>query len=479
MTEAAIAPDDAVRTDDLLGHPKGLTYLFGSEMWERFSYYGMRVLLPIYCLQYLLLPGNHEQVIGFETLRSWLAMVYGDAHTNQQLQTEIYGAYTAMVYFTPLVGGFLADRWFGRRYTVVVGGILMAIGHFLMAFENYFCFALLFLILGNGGFKPNISTQVGGLYKPGDHRIDRAYSIFYVGINLGALVGQLICGAFGEARMWSYGFGAAGVGMLIGTVVYLFALRILPDDRPTRAAAAKTASPRAPFSRQDWYAFIILWLFFIPGCLFWATYEQSGNTVEVWSVDHLNRVVDLGFTHFTLSVGFIQAINGFFILGFTPLVIAFWKQQEAKGREPNAVIKMALGFVLLSASYLVLAGAQVLAGSGQVYWMWSVVYFGIFTLGELYFSPVGLSLYSKAAPPQVASLMMAVFLATSFPGNYLAGLFGKMYSIMPPQEFFLVIAAIALAPAPIIWAFDKPLRKIMKHHEDMRAVNTLPSAPGT
>jgi proton-dependent oligopeptide transporter, POT family len=479
MTEAAIAPDAAVRADDLFGHPKGLTYLFGSEMWERFSYYGMRVLLPIYCLQYLLLPGNHEQVIGFESMRSWLAVVFGQAHTNQQLQTEIYGAYTAMVYFTPLVGGFLADRWFGRRYTVVVGGILMAIGHFLMAFENYFCFALLFLILGNGGFKPNISTQVGGLYRPGDHRIDRAYSIFYVGINLGALVGQLICGAFGDAKMWSYGFGAAGVGMLIGTLVYLFALRILPDDRPSRAAAKAAGSPRAPFSRQDWYAFIILWLFFIPGCLFWATYEQSGNTVEVWSVDHLDRVVNLGFTSFTLSVGFIQAINGFFILALTPLVIAFWKRQEARGREPNAVIKMALGFVLLSASYLILAGSQVLAGDGKVYWLWSVVYFGVYTLGELYFSPVGLSLYSKAAPPQVAALMMAVFLATSFPGNYLAGLFGKMYSIMPPQEFFLVIAAIALAPAPIIWAFDKPLRKIMKHHEDMRAANNLPSTPGT
>ena len=260
--------------------------------------------------------------------------------------------------------------------------------------------------------------------------------------------------------------------MLIGTVVYLFALRVLPDDRPRRSAAAGTApAARKPFNRQDWYAFIILWLFFIPGCLFWATYEQSGNTVEVWSVDHLNRVVNLGFASFTLSVGFIQALNGFFILGFTPLVIMFWKRQERRNREPSAVVKMALGFVLLSASYLVLAGAQALAGSGQVYWTWSILYFGIYTVGELYFSPVGLSLYSKAAPPQVAALMMAVFLATSFPGNYLAGFLGKMYSLMPPQEFFLIIAAIALAPAPIIWAFDRPLRRIMQSHEDARTTS--------
>ncbi len=471
MTESAIAPD-ASRSHDLFGHPRGLTYLFGSEMWERFSYYGMRLLLPIYCLQYLLLPGHHEQVIGFETVRGWLAAVYGAASTDQQLQSEIYGGYTALVYATPLIGGFLADRWFGRRYTVVAGGILMAIGHFLMAFDNYFYIALLFLILGNGGFKPNISIQVGGLYRPGDHRIDRAYSIFYVGINLGALIGQLICGAFGDAKLWSYGFGAAGIGMLIGTLIYLQALRILPRDMPAKATAA---APRLPFSKDDWYAFAILWLLFIPGCLFWATYEQSGNTVEVWSVDHLNRVVDLGFTSFTLSVGAIQSLNGVFILTLTPLVIAFWTRQERKAREPSAVIKMAMGFLVLASSYAILALAQLAAGGGQVHWLWSVVYFGIYTLGELYFSPVGLSLYSKAAPPQVAALMMAVFLATSFPGNYLAGWFGKFYSEMPPADFFLLIAAIAAAPAPIIWLFNRPLQRIMRSHEEQRAQAATPA----
>ncbi len=242
----AIAAQAAGKEARLFGHPQGLTYLFGTEMWERFSYYGMRVLLPIYCLQYLLMPGHAEHVIGFEAMKHALGMVYGKFATPQQLQSAIYGGYTSLVYFTPLIGGYLADRWFGRRYTVVVGGLLMAVGHFLMAFENYFYFALLFLILGNGAFKPNISTQVGGLYKPGDHRIDRAYSIFYVGINLGAFIGQNICGAFGDQQMWSYGFGAAGVGMLIGTLIYLFALRILPHDVPKTPTAA---APRAPFTR--------------------------------------------------------------------------------------------------------------------------------------------------------------------------------------------------------------------------------------
>ncbi len=449
------------------GHPRGLTFLFGTEMWERFSYYGMRILLPIYCLQYLLVPDRYRTVVGDETMRHALESVYGSFITTQQFQSAIYGAYTALVYGAPLIGGILADRWFGRRYTVVAGGILMSIGHFLMAFENYFYFALLFLILGNGGFKPNISTQVGGLYKPGDHRIDRAYSVFYVGINLGALIGQIICGAFGDAQMWSYGFGAAGIGMLIGTAIYLYALRVLPNDRPRRESAA---AARPSFASSDWYAFTILWLLFIPGCLFWATYEQSGNTVVVWSVDRLNRLVSLGPLSFTLSVGAIQALNGVFILAFTPLVIWFWKKQEARDSEPSAVIKMAIGFVILSLSYLILAGAQAMAGSGQVHWLWCALYFAVLTLGELYFSPVGLSLYSKAAPPQVAALMMAVFLATSFPGNFLAGWFGKFYSTMSNTAFFLFIAAVAAAPAPIIWAFNAPLKRIMKDRDDRRAV---------
>ena len=443
---------------DLLGHPPGLAYLFGSEMWERFSYYGMRLLLPLYCLQYLLLPGHHEHVIGFELMRGTLEHLYGRLTTSQQLQSAIYGAYTSLVYLTPLIGGFLADRYFGRRYTVVVGGILMAIGHFMMAFENYFYIALLFLVLGNGGFKPNISTQVGGLYKPGDHRIDRAYSVFYVGINVGALLGQNICGAFGDRQLWSYGFAAAGVGMLIGTLTYLYALRILPHDRPIRPTVS---APRAPFTAADWRIFLILWLLIIPGCLFWATYEQSGNTMEVWSVDHVNRLVALGPASFTLSVGAIQSFNSIFILAFTPLVIWYWKRQEAQNSEPSAVVKMALGFVILALSYFILGGAQMAAGTGQVHWIWTLIYFAFFTLGELYFSPVGLSLYAKAAPPQVSAFMMAVFFGTNFLGNFLSGWLGTLYSLMGSGQFFLLIGVIALAPAPIIWAFNRPLRPFL------------------
>ncbi len=448
-------------TRDLFGHPCGLTYLFGSEMWERFSYYGNRLLLPLYLLQFLLLPGHYRQVLGGETARNLLPYLYGALNTPQQLQSAIYGVYTSLIYLTPLAGGYLADRWLGRRYTVIAGGILMSIGHFVMVFDSYFYVALLFLILGNGGFKANISIQVGGLYRPGDHRIDRAYSVFYVGINLGALLGELVCGAFGDRQLWSYGFAAAGLGMLTGTVIYLFAMRILPSDIPKRS---KNDIRRVPLDRQDWRAVLILFLLFIPGSLFWATYEQSGNTMEVWSVDHVNRAVSLGFAHFTLSVGAIQAFNSVFILALTPLIIAYWKRQGDRRREPSAVVKMALGFVILAFSYFILAAAQAMAGAGQVHWLWTLLYFAVYTVGELYFSPVGLSLYAKAAPPQVAALMMAVFMGTNALGNFLAGWLGTFYSVMSASGFFLFIGIVALAPAPIIWLFDRPLKTIMAAH---------------
>ena len=207
------APDDGIAVQgDLFGHPKGLTFLFTTEMWERFSYYGMRALLVLYMTKYLLLPGHAAGVVGLAGVKSGLAAIFGPLDV-QPLSSQIYGFYTALVYLTPIFGGLLADRVLGQRRTVVIGAILMAIGHFMMAVEQLFLFALLALILGSGAFKPNISTQVGGLYAPGDRRRDRAYSIFYVGINVGAFLAPLVCGTLGEAAGWHYGFAAAGVGM--------------------------------------------------------------------------------------------------------------------------------------------------------------------------------------------------------------------------------------------------------------------------
>src|SRR5579859_4907721 len=218
----------------LFGHPKGLTYLFTTEMWERFSFYGMRSLLVLYMTKYLLVPEHAGAVFGLAGARRVLEALFGPLDV-QPLSSQIWGFYTALVYFTPMFGGLLADRALGRRRTVVLGAVLMAIGHFMMAVEQLFLLALLFLIVGSGAFKPNISTQVGGLYAPGDQRRDRAYSIFYVGINVGAFLAPLVCGTLGEEAGWHYGFAAAGVGMCIGLAIYLYALPLLPPDTPSLA----------------------------------------------------------------------------------------------------------------------------------------------------------------------------------------------------------------------------------------------------
>jgi POT family proton-dependent oligopeptide transporter len=342
----------------------------------------------------------------------------------------------------------------------------MACGQFLMTVDAFFYIALTFMIVGNGAFKPNISTQVGGLYAPGDHRIDRAYSIFYVGINVGSLLGQIVCGYLGEQVAWHYGFAAAGVGMLVGTVIYLFAMRELPRETVSAKTAGATAPPaRKAFSREDWMAMTILILLFIPGCLFWATYEQSGNTIEIWTRDYVNRFVDLGFTSFTIPVTMLQNVNPFFIFTMTPLVLMFWSRQQRKGREPSAVTKMAIGCALISISYLFLAAMQNLTG-GHVSWVFAVIYFWILTMGELYFSPVGLSLYAKAAPPQIAGFMMAVFLATSSPGNLLGGILGTYWTGMDKVRFFLMIAVIIGAAAPVIFAFRRPIENILRKRRE-------------
>src|ERR1700684_3039502 len=232
-----IAVDRPADGSEIFGHPRGLTFLFTTEMWERFSYYGMRSLLVLYMTKYLLLPEHSGDVRGLLTVKSALEGIFGPLDV-QPLSSQIWGLYTGLVYFTPILGGLLADRVLGQRRTVIIGAVLMAIGHFMMAVEQLFLFALLALILGNGAFKPNISTQVGGLYPPGDHRRDRAYSIFYVGINVGAFLAPLVCGTLGEKVGWRYGFSAAGVGMCIGLSINLYALPLLPADELHKARAA-------------------------------------------------------------------------------------------------------------------------------------------------------------------------------------------------------------------------------------------------
>ncbi|MBN8937450.1 MAG: peptide MFS transporter [Rhizobiales bacterium] len=456
MTSAS--PTISKQSGDLFGHPRGLTYLFATEMWERFSYYGMRALLVLYMVKYLLQPDQVEAVIGFATLKGALESLFGPLDI-QPLSSQIYGLYTGLVYFTPILGGLLADRVLGQRRTVVIGAALMAAGHFMMAFQPLFLLALLVLILGNGAFKPNISTQVGGLYAPGDARRDRAFSIFYVGINLGAFLAPLVCGTLGEEFGWHYGFAAAGVGMTLGLAIYLFAAPALPPDARSRLS---TADKALPFGRDEWRAMGALVLLALPVTFFWATYEQQGNTIVLWADGSTDRTVSLLTWSWQIPVTWFQALNPFMIFAFTPFVLALWRRQAAKGREPSTVTKMACGCLGVAAANLILFAAALAAGDGRASWLWLAAYFVVLTIGELYLSPTSLSLVTKVAPARAVSMMMGVWLATSFTGNLLAGYLGSLWSGMAKSHFFLMTAVIAALAGLAVAAFIRPLKPILR-----------------
>jgi POT family proton-dependent oligopeptide transporter len=433
---------------EFFGHPRGLAYLFATEMWERFSYYGMRALLVLYMLRYLLAPQQANGVIGLASFKSALEYLFGPL-APQPLASQIYGFYTGLVYLTPVLGGLLADRVLGQRRTVIAGAALMAVGHFMMAFEQLFLFALGILILGNGAFKPNISTQVGALYAPGDRRRDRAFSIFYVGINLGAFLAPLICGTLGEELGWHYGFTAAGVGMTLALVIYLAATPHLPKD-----AFTKRKSPRK-LDRTAWKSIIALLLLFAPVSLFWATYEQQGNTITLWA----DQFTDRRFLGGEIPVTWFQAFNPFMIFAFTPFIVALWRLQGR--REPSTTMKLAIGCLLNGFAYLIMVAAAWSAGGGKASWLWLFAFFVVITIGELYLSPTSLSLVTKIAPAPLLSMMMGVWLATSFAGNILAGYLGTFWSSMGQTEFFLMLALISGVASVSIALLSIPLRSVL------------------
>jgi POT family proton-dependent oligopeptide transporter len=434
---------------DIFGHPRGLAYLFATEMWERFSYYGMRALLVLYMVKYLLDPQRMDSVVGLGSFKVMLETIFGPLAT-QPLASQIYGFYTGLVYLTPIFGGLLADRVLGQRRTVIIGATLMAIGHFMMAFEQLFLFALCILILGNGAFKPNISTQVGSLYPPGDRRRDRAFSIFYVGINLGAFLAPLVCGTLGEEVGWHYGFAAAGVGMTLSLIIYLCGASHLPED-----ALVRRAPLQQPLDRSAWQSIIALLLLFAPVSLFWATYEQQGNTIALWA----DQFTDRHFLGGEIPVTWFQAFNPFMIFAFTPLIVAFWRWQGH--REHSTITKLSIGCLLNALAYLVMMAAAWSAGGGKANWLWLFAYFVVITVGEIYLSPTSLSLVTKVAPTSLLSMMMGVWLSTSFIGGFLAGYLGTFWSSMGKGNFFLMLALLSSVAGVAIMLLRRPLRAVL------------------
>ena len=427
-------------------------------MWERFSYYGMASLLVLYLVKYLLLPGQVEAVIGYQAVKGALEGLFGPL-APQPFASQIYGFYAGFAYLLPIGGGYLADRFFGQRTMAIVGALLMAAGHFLMAVEAALFIALGLLVLGMGAFKPNVSTQVGSLYAANDPRRVPAYSIYYVGINIGALLAPLVAGTLGGEVGWHYGFATAGVGMLISLSIYLAGLRHLPADE--RRVSRKERSVQRPFdSRERLQIGGLLAIFLLTG-LFWASYEQQSNTVMLWAEDFTDRRIDLGFWQGHFPTTWFLALNPVMIFVLTPLLIRLWARQGPRGTEMSTVAKLALGFFLVGLAYLIMAAAALtLDPDGKASPLWLVGYVMILTLGELHVGPVGLALVSRMAPARVLSLMMGLWLAASFPGEILGGWLGGFWSTMEKAPFFLMIAGVAAVGGAAVLALNPILRPV-------------------
>jgi len=456
MLQAAIAA--RLKDKEFFGHPSGLYVLFFTEMWERFSYYGMRALLVLYMTKYLLFePERAATVLGFTTLESGLKYVFGDLNV-QGMSSQIYGLYTGFVYFTPLFGGMLADKVFGQHKTVYLGGILMAIGHFLMASEKFFLLALLFLILGNGAFKPNISTQVGNLYKEGDPRRDRAFTIFYMGINLGAFFSPLVCGTLGQTVGWHWGFGAAGVGMIIGLIVYYLGSNLVPHENENATLIHEHKEEKRPLTKEEWWSVGTLLLLCFLNIMFWAIYEQQGNVLQLWADDRTN------WTFFGINIPstWYQSFNPAFIFIFAPVLNMIWAWQSKRSKEPSSVTKMGVGCILCGGAYIIMILAALtvpMDQKGSLFWLVSTTF--VFTMGELYLSPIGLSLVTKVSPKPIVSTMMGAWFMSSFFGNYMTGFVGMFYTRMTNFNFFLMLTAMGVVTGLIFIILRKPVAKII------------------
>jgi POT family proton-dependent oligopeptide transporter len=451
------APAQIPRTD-LFGHPKGLTVLFATEMWERFSYFGMASLLVLYLVKYLLLPGQVEGIIGYGAVKGALESVFGPL-APQPLASQIFGIYTGLAYLTPILGGWLADRVLGQRATCIIGALLMAVGHFLMMFEALLFVALGFLILGVGAFKPNVSTQVGSLYGPGDPRRVRAYSIYYVGINIGAFLAPLIAGTIGGEVGWRYGYLTAGIGMLVGLAIYLAGLRHLPPDELRRTQIEHAEAK--PFDATERRAIVGLLCVFALVTFFWATYDQQGNTLLLWADAYTERSLDLGFWKGEIPTTWFLALNPLMIFIFTPILIKLWAWQARFGTEMSTIAKLAFGFLCVALANLVmLVGAATLGVSEKASPLWLVGYFIVVTVGELHLAPVGLALISRLAPARVLSLMMGLWFAATFPGDVLGGWLGGFWSSMEKTNFFLMIGGIAAVAGAAVLALNPVLRSV-------------------
>ena len=437
--EATPALDFESRSDRaFLGHPKGLGYLAFVEGCERFSYYSMQTLLVLYMVNYLL-PERFDAVAGLGWLQQWR---YGGME-GQPLASAIFGDYTALVYLTPILGGIAADRWLGRRTALIAGGAIMALGHFLMAFEGTFLFALMALVVGVGLFKGNIASQVGELYEEGDLRRAMAFQIFYIAINVSVIAAPLVSGTLGENVGWHWGFGSAGVVMVLGLVIYIVAGPWLPaDNRPKKHAAAP---PREKLTGNDWKRIAAVTLLVPVMAVALLTNQQIFNAYLVWADEHFQ----LTFFGTTLPTSWMITIDATLSFSMLVAVAWFWKwRADRTGREPDELGKMIIGsgFTVIGGLCLVIAAAT--QGSGKIGLFWPVMFHLFNSIGFSHVLPVSLALFTRLAPRQFNATIVGIYYLAFFAANLIVGTVGGWYSSWDTVSFWLfhvATAAVGLA----------------------------------
>jgi POT family proton-dependent oligopeptide transporter len=449
------------------GHPKGLYLLFLTEMWERFSYYGMRGILILYLTK---------------------TYLEGGLNISAQNASLIYGFFTGFVYFTPLIGGWIADKWLGQRHAITIGGITMMLGQLTLFAVNTHAglFAGLgLLIIGNGFFKPNISTLVGGLYEEGDEKRDSAFSIFYMGINLGAFMAPLVVGFLtdnlfagtvtsetGEVIIsygYRYGFLAAAVGMFLGQIFFnTLAQKYLGNigKRPgsLQASAINLEAPvdtKKPLTKEEKQRITVIFVLFVFAIFFWAGFEQAGSSLSLYTDKYVDRVV-FGYE---IPTAWFQSVNPLFIVLLAPLFGMFWVSKT--GKKLTTPIKMGLGMVILGVGFFFMLGAVAERGgdtediSIKASLIWLVLTYLVHTLGELCLSPVGLSVVTKLSPPKLASVLMGVWLLSSFVANIVGGFLASSVESMGAGKIFLYVALFVIVCGIILITLNKKLLRMM------------------
>lgn len=451
-----MSTNTVVKQKELFGHPVGLYVLFFTEMWERFSYYGMRAILVLYLV---------AQTTDSNAGLGW---------TNEDA-LSLYGTYTMLVYVASIPGGFIADKFLGQKRSVMIGAVLLCLGHGILAVEEMWAFytGLGLIIAGVGMLKPNISTMVGGLYEKNDIRRDKGFTIFYIGINVGAFLSALIVGYVGETYGWHYGFGLAGIGMLAGLIQYMAGQKHLAhvgnflgssDNEEDKELMNK------PLSKVERDRIVVLFVSFLLVIVFWGAFEQAGGLMNIYAKEKTARILDLpmiGLKNFEIPASWFQSLNALFIILLGTSVAGYWAKRKLHGKNASSLFKMIIGLIIMGAGFFFMTAASAeyeASGASAMYWLTLAYLFH--TIGELCLSPVALSFITKLTPAKYASIMMGVYFAITGLGNKVAGILGESASNLGEKTLFTGIAIFAIVIGFAILLFRNRLEGLTHGAED-------------